>query len=198
MQAETRRGRATRNAFAKALIKRVQNGESVADIPVRNLAEDCGVDRQTFYYHFKNMSELAEYAYDCEIEKHIDSCLDEGTRQKTWKDRARVVIPAIEGNALLVNSTGPFVNCEILWKNIAHRVEANLLHEFGPELDAYDIDDEAKAASIKQLSIAITSIYISWASHFLECTLEEMLDSAETIRSDYQAGLDARFSRRQD
>ncbi len=194
MPAETRRGRATRDAFAKALIKRLQNGEQLAEIPVRNLAADCDVDRQTFYYHFKNMNELAEYAYDREIEELLESCLDEGAKQKDWKDRARIALGALQDRLALLNNAGSLIGNDLLWKNIEHRVGASLLDDLGSTLDEYGFNEEAKASSIKKLSIAITSIYIAWTSHHLECTLEEALDSIETIRDDYIAGLAARYA----
>lgn len=192
MPTGTRRGRVTRDAFAKALIKRLQNGEQLAEIPVRTLAEDCGVDRQTFYYHFKNITELAEYAYEREIDELLDSCLDEEAEQKPWKERARIALTALENNGRLLNSAGAFFGNGCLWANVARRVEASLLAELGSKLDGYDIDDKARASSIKRLSIAITSIYIAWTSHYLECTLEEALDSIEIIRDDYLAGIQAR------
>ena len=194
MSADTRRGRATRDAFAKALIKRLQNGEQLAEIPVRNLAADCDVDRQTFYYHFKNMTELAEYAYDREIEELLDWCLDEGAKQKGWKDRARVALRALEGKLALLSCAGSFIGNDLLWKNVEHRVGASLLIDLGSKLDEYGLDEEAKARSIKKLSIAITSIYIAWTCRYLECSLDEALDSIEIIRNDYLAGLAVRFA----
>ena len=194
MPAETRRGRATRDAFAKALIRRIKNGEQLAEIPVRSLAADCDVDRQTFYYHFKNINELAEYAFDCEVGNILDSCLNEETRQKAWKERARIALSALEDNASLIDNSGALLRSELLWKNVAHRVEASLSTELASKLDEYNIDNETRASSIRRLSLAITSIYIAWTSHYLECSLEEAIDSIETIRSDYLAGIAARFA----
>lgn len=61
-----REGEATRGRLADALL-RLAGERDLARIRVGELAAAAGVNRQTFYYHFADIYDLAEWTYDREI-----------------------------------------------------------------------------------------------------------------------------------
>ena len=71
----------TKRALADAL-KRLLSTKSLDKVTVTDIAEECGVNRQTFYYHFKDIYDLVEWI-----------CLDEAARaigdhktSDTWQE----------------------------------------------------------------------------------------------------------------
>lgn len=53
----------TKEAFAAAL-KQVMSAKPINKITVKDLVEICGVNRQTFYYHFDDVYDLLEWVFE--------------------------------------------------------------------------------------------------------------------------------------
>lgn len=53
----------TKDAFAQAL-KKMMRIKPMDKITVKDLVELCGVNRQTFYYHFDDVYDLLEYVFE--------------------------------------------------------------------------------------------------------------------------------------
>lgn len=62
----------TKKALADSLL-RLLAGRSLDKITIGDIVEDCGVNRQTFYYHFHDVYALMEWIYDEEFAKYADS-----------------------------------------------------------------------------------------------------------------------------
>ena len=61
----------TKNALAASL-KKLLNRKTLNKITVKDITDDCGVNRQTFYYHFHDVYELVEWIFIHELEKYTD------------------------------------------------------------------------------------------------------------------------------
>ena len=49
-------------------------------ITINDIAEDCGISRMTFYYHFKDIYDLVEWA----CEEDVKKILEDKDDYKTW------------------------------------------------------------------------------------------------------------------
>ena len=56
-------GSSTKEAFAAAL-KQMMAVKPMDKITVKDLVEICGVNRQTFYYHFDDVYDLLEWVFE--------------------------------------------------------------------------------------------------------------------------------------
>ena len=52
----------TKRALAQSL-KHLMEQKPLEKITVVDISEDCGVNRQTFYYHFQDIYDLIEWIY---------------------------------------------------------------------------------------------------------------------------------------
>ena len=62
----------TKNALATAL-KKLLSKKELSKITISNITEECGVNRQTFYYHFKDIYDLLEWIFTNEVIEEIDN-----------------------------------------------------------------------------------------------------------------------------
>lgn len=57
-------------------LRKLMKKKSLDKIKIREIVEDCGVNRQTFYYHFQDIYALVEWIYTYDgtmiVEKHKD------------------------------------------------------------------------------------------------------------------------------
>ena len=56
----------TKKALATSL-KKLLSKKELSKITISNITDDCGVNRQTFYYHFKDVYDLLEWIYLNEV-----------------------------------------------------------------------------------------------------------------------------------
>jgi Transcriptional regulator len=61
----------TKKALAASL-KKLLEDRPLDQITVVDIAEDCEVNRQTFYYHFRDIFDLIEWIYTSEATKALD------------------------------------------------------------------------------------------------------------------------------
>ncbi|MDO4378746.1 MAG: TetR/AcrR family transcriptional regulator C-terminal domain-containing protein [Erysipelotrichia bacterium] len=61
----------TKKALANALIKELQN-KTIDKITIKDLTDICGINRQTFYYHFTDIYDLMEWT----LKQHIRNYLE--------------------------------------------------------------------------------------------------------------------------
>jgi probable dihydroxyacetone kinase regulator len=61
----------TKKALAASL-KKLLEEKSLDSITVVDIAEDCEVNRQTFYYHFRDIYDLIDWIYTSEAAKALD------------------------------------------------------------------------------------------------------------------------------
>ena len=69
----------TKQALAESF-KRLLLKRGVEKITVKDIVEDCGVNRQTFYYHFRDIYDLMEWIFQEATEKmaqEVGNCEDE-------------------------------------------------------------------------------------------------------------------------
>lgn len=70
----------TKEALALSL-KKLLLQKTLDKITVKDVVEDCGVNRQTFYYHFQDIYDLLSWLFVQEAEK----TLKENRTHDTWK-----------------------------------------------------------------------------------------------------------------
>ena len=60
----------TKKALATSL-KKLLSKKELSKITITNITKDCGVNRQTFYYHFKDKYDLINWIYSTEFISNI-------------------------------------------------------------------------------------------------------------------------------
>lgn len=75
----------TKKAIVNSFIK-LLNEKPLDKITVKNIAEDCGINRNTFYYHFSDIRELTVYTIDSQIHSQIHSVSELDFNGDSWVD----------------------------------------------------------------------------------------------------------------
>ena len=88
---------AMKYALAQSL-KKLLSTRKLDKITVKDIAEDCGVNRQTFYYYFRDIYDLLEWNFLEATERLIRSGLDHGD----WRSGVKAVTEYLQENRTLV------------------------------------------------------------------------------------------------
>lgn len=68
----------TKKAIAGAL-KELMEEKPISKITVGDIADRCGINRQTFYYHFQDIPDLVEWICIVEADEAIENNKDYAT-----------------------------------------------------------------------------------------------------------------------
>lgn len=115
----------TRGAIKAALIK-LLNERPLSQVTVKDIVSECGINRNTFYYHYQGVPELIEEIVDDEAEAIIQN----HPTLETLEDCLAAVVQAALGKKRAIlhiyNSASRDVYEQYLWDVCGHVVQVHL------------------------------------------------------------------------
>lgn len=87
----------TKRALGASLIRLLQQ-KPIDKITVSQLAAECGINRMTFYYHFKDIYDLVEWSFAQEVKRVLEGKLT----YDTWQEGFLQIFRLAEENRLVV------------------------------------------------------------------------------------------------
>jgi probable dihydroxyacetone kinase regulator len=139
-------------------LKKFMAVKPLTKISVREIVEDCGVNRQTFYYHFQDIYDLVEWMFQQEavmlLRKH-DSLL-------TWEDGVLQLLQHIRKNRAVYLCVLNSLGYEHLTRFFSKDVHSLLMRIINQVADGLDVDDEYKEFVAHFYTVALTALVESW------------------------------------
>ena len=125
-------GELTRLRLAKLLLQKPLDKITVTDI-----AEDCGINRMTFYYHFKDIYDLVEWS----CQEDASRALAGKKTYETWQQGFLQILQAVLDNKPFILNVYRSVSREQV-ENYLYRVTYDLLESV--------VEEEAQGMSVRQ------------------------------------------------
>ena len=92
-------------------LKELMKKNALRKITVQNITDKSNLNRQTFYYHFKDIYDLLDWIYRTEIFKCINK-----TKNKDWKSILLHTIKYAEKNRIFIRNTARSLRKESMEK----------------------------------------------------------------------------------
>ena len=93
----------TKIALANSL-KKILSKKEFNKVTINDILDDCGVNRQTFYYHFKDIYDLLEWIYTNEVIEKIKN-IESDSPAENWQQEFLYVFEYILDNKKFVYNT---------------------------------------------------------------------------------------------
>ena len=159
--------RALAGSFRKLLSKR-----GLDKITVKDIVEDCGVNRQTFYYHFHDIYDLLEWVLKDTAEKLLSQEAD----YSDWTAGLESVMEFIQENRILVLNAYYSISHETLADDIKQ-----CLRPYTSELVQSQARDMDRPVAQEDLDF-VTDIFTLTASGFIMEWIGKNLKREDTTR----------------
>ena len=127
----------TKYALEQSL-KKLLRERPLDKITIKDLVEDCGVNRQTFYYHFKDIYDLLEWIYKNEVIDEIDN------KDEEWQQRFLYIFKYVIKNKEFVKNTYNSISREYLLRFIYMQTNKLLIDFIDKESEGMNIKVEDK------------------------------------------------------
>lgn len=147
----------TKRALAASL-KKLLAEKPLDKITVTDIVEDCEVNRQTFYYHFKDIFDLVEWIYSIEATKAIDG----KKTYDTWQQGFLQIFEYVLENKAFVRNTYHSVSREHLEKYLYNETYNLLAGVIEEKAAGMQVRDDDKAFMAHFYKYAFVGLMLEW------------------------------------
>ena len=147
----------TKKAFATSL-KKLLSQKPLDKIKITDITEDCEVNRQTFYYHFKDIYDLLEWVYTNEATR----ALGDKKTYDTWQEGFYEIFEYILENKVFVSNTYNSVSREYLERYLYNETYYLLLGVVEEKSKDMSVREKDKSFIADFYKFAFVGLVIDW------------------------------------
>lgn len=170
------------SGFTKEIIARIftelLDEKPMSKITVKDIVERCGVNRNTFYYHFRDIPDVVEFIFKKKWDEILEAPQEKASILECMEEMATLVR---ENRKLMLN----------VYKSVKRDTFLVYMNEvatyiitgyFEKNLDKFDLEKDEINILIKYYKCLFIGILVEWLSHSLEDDLgAEMRQAVELM-----------------
>lgn len=178
----------TKRALEQSL-KNLLLKKPLTKITVGDIAEECGINRMTFYYHFKDIYDLVEWSCLEDAKK----ALDEKKTYETWQQGLLRIFEAVQENKPFILNVYRCVHREQVERYLQPLVDQLLLDVLNEEIGEMTLRDEDKQFIAQIYSYIFIGLMLDWIKDDMRADPQQIVDRlAKLIKGSMSADI-ARF-----
>lgn len=147
----------TKRALEQSL-KNLLLKKPLTKITVGDITEDCGINRMTFYYHFKDIYDLVEWS----CLEDAKRALEEKKTYDTWQQGFLQIFKAVQENKPFILNVYRCVHREQIEKYLQPLVDQLLLNVINEEAAGITVRDEDKQFIAQVYSYMFIGLMLDW------------------------------------
>ena len=147
----------TKRALEQSL-KNLLLKKPLTKITVGDITDDCGINRMTFYYHFKDIYDLVEWS----CLEDAKRALDEKKTYDTWQQGLLHIFKAVQENKPFILNVYRCVHREQVEKYLQPLVDQLLLNVINEEAAGITVRDEDKQFIAQVYSYMFIGLMLDW------------------------------------
>ena len=147
----------TKRALEQSL-KNLLLKKPLTKITVGDITDDCGINRMTFYYHFKDIYDLVEWS----CLEDAKQALEEKKTYNTWQQGLLQIFKAVQENKPFILNVYRCVHREQVEKYLQPLVDQLLLNVINEEAAGITVRDEDKQFIAQVYSYMFIGLMLDW------------------------------------
>ena len=158
-------GNATKQALATAL-RDLLNTTTLDNITVKDIVDRADVSRQTFYYHFGDIYQLLDWAFQSSLKKLYERS------EENWRDRILFAVEYLRTNRALTMNVYHSLGAEYLGAALEKAIRPVVAGAFGHIDLPLQINEEDREFAISFFTYGVMGTILQW----LDAGMSESLD----------------------
>ena len=162
------------NVTKRALEQSLKNlllKKPLTKITIGDITEDCGINRMTFYYHFKDIYDLVEWA----CLEDARRALDEKKTYDTWQQGLLQIFEAVQENKPFILNVYRCVHREQVEKYLQPLVDQLLLDVIDEEAAGMTLRDEDKQFIAHFYKYSFVGVMLDWIKNDMRENPQEIV-----------------------
>ena len=176
----------TKRALEQSL-KNLLQQKPLSKITISDITEDCGISRMTFYYHFKDIYDLVEWA--C-MEDAAKALANKKTYD-TWQQGFIQIFHAVRGNKVFVMNVYRCVSREQVEKYLVPLTDQLIMGVIAERSAGMTVREEDKQFIAQVHSYSFVGLMLDWIRDDMRADPEELVNKlALVIQGSISAALE--------
>lgn len=178
----------TKRALEQSL-KNLLLKKPLTKITVNDIAEDCGINRMTFYYHFKDIYDLVEWSCLEDARK----ALEEKKTHDTWQEGFLNIFEAVLANKPFVMNVYRCVDRAQVEKYLKPLTDNLLMGVIDEQAEGITVREEDKEFIARVYSYVFIGIMLDWIKDDMKADPKLIVEKLAILMKDSLADALRRF-----
>ena len=175
----------TKRALEQSL-KNLLLQKPLTKITINDIAEDCGINRMTFYYHFKDIYDLVEWS----CMEDARRALEENKTYDTWQQGFLQIFEAVRANKPFIMNVYRCVHQERVETYLKPLVDDLLLGVINEEAAGLTMRQEDKTFIAQVYCYIFIGIMMDWIKDDMRAAPKQIVEHlARLIKGSVRAAL---------
>ena len=161
----------TKRALEQSL-KNLLQQKPLSKITISDITEDCGISRMTFYYHFKDIYDLVEWA----CAEDAARALQNKKTYDTWQQGFVQIFHAVRENKVFVMNVYRCVNREQVEKYLVPLTDQLLMGVITERAAGMTVREADQQFIAQVYSYAFVGIMLDWIRDDMRADPEELVN----------------------
>ncbi len=169
----------TKRALEQSL-KNLLLQKPITKITINDIAEDCGINRMTFYYHFKDIYDLVEWS----CLEDAKRALEEKKTHDTWEVGFLQIFEAVKANKPFIMNVYNYINQSQVERYLTPLVDNLLMGVIEEESKNITVRDEDKEFIARIYSYILIGIMLDWIKNDMKDDPKLIIDKLSVLLKD--------------
>ena len=161
----------TKRALEQSL-KNLLQQKPLSKITISDITEDCGISRMTFYYHFKDIYDLVEWA----CAEDAARALQNKKTYDTWQQGFVQIFHAVRENKVFVMNVYRCVNREQVEKYLVPLTDQLIMGVITERAAGMTVRESDQQFIAQVYSYAFVGIMLDWIRDDMRADPEELVN----------------------
>lgn len=157
--------------------KELLNEKPFNKITINDIANNCNINRQTFYYHFEDIVDLVEWIWT----EKIDTMLNKKNDYTRWEDKFLAIFKFMEDEKKFIINIYNSVSVEILRKSLYRLVYPIIYDEILKKTTNRYIKDDDRKFITNFYMYAFVSIVLEWVGNDMKDNPEKIVKKVSNL-----------------
>lgn len=166
----------TKRALEQSL-KNLLLKKPLTKITVSDIADDCGINRMTFYYHFKDIYDLVEWS----CLEDAKRALAENNTYETWQQGLLRIFDAVEQNRPFILNVYRCVHREQIEKYLQPLVDQLLIGVIDEKSVGMTVRDEDKQFIAQAYGYMFIGLMLDWIKNNMREDPQQIIDKLNKL-----------------
>jgi len=177
---------ATKQALSNAL-KQLLQKKQITKITINDIAEACGISRMTFYYHFKDIYDLADWT----LQEVLRATIADNGTQDNWHQGFLNLLVVLKEHQSVILNTYRAIDRELIEQYLRREAEELLLPVVEERSTGLKISAEGKRRVAVFYSYAFMGVVTEWIQRNMATSPQEVAaTTAAMIHGDFRNSLE--------
>ena len=166
----------TKRALEQSL-KNLLLKKPLTKITVGDITDDCGINRMTFYYHFKDVYDLLEWIYLNEVIQPMEG----KDTYNTWQQGFLSIFEYILNNKEFVRNTYNSISREFFLKFIYNQTKELLMNVIEEKSKSLNVEEENKEFMADFYKYGFVGIVQDWIENGMKENPHDIISKLNNI-----------------